>query len=166
MSGIVKLFFAPTLSLLLMLQLVGAASLPLSRPEEAGLSGDRLKRIHDVIQTHLDAKDLAGAVTLVMRKGKVAHFEAQGQMDLEAGTPMRTDALFRMASMTKPMTAVSVLMLMEEGKLVLSDPVWKFVPEFKSPKVAVWNLPNDSRGAGYHLVSADREITLIDVRII
>ena len=62
--------------------------------------------------------------------------------------------------MTKPITAVAVLMLMEEDKLILSDPVSKFIPEFKNPKVALWNLPNDSRGAGVRLVTADREVTL------
>ena len=122
MSGTAKLFLAPTLSALLVLQSL-AASLPTSRPEEAGFSADRLKRIHGVIQAHLDAKDFAGAVTLVMRKGKLVHFQAHGSMDLESNKPMRTDTLFRMASMTKPMTAVSILMLLEEGKLVLSDPV-------------------------------------------
>jgi CubicO group peptidase (beta-lactamase class C family) len=142
---------------------VHAASLPTSKPEEAGLSTQRLQRIHDVIQAHLESKDLAGAVTLVMRKGKVVHFEAHGLMDLESNQPMRTDTLFRMASMTKPLTAVAVLMLMEDGKLILSDPVSKFIPEFKNPKVAVWNLPNDPAGAGYHLVPADREITLKDL---
>ena len=155
-----KLFLAPTLSLLLISQSI-AASLP--RPEEVGLSSDRLKRIHDVVQAHIDAKDLAGAVTLVMRRGKVVHFEAHGLVELESAKPMRTDTLFRMASMTKPMTAVAVLMLMEEGKLLLSDPVSKFIPEFKNPRVAVWNLPNDPKGAGYRLVPADREITLKDI---
>jgi CubicO group peptidase (beta-lactamase class C family) len=153
---------APSLGILLALQ-GSAASLPVSRPEEVGLSADRLKRIHSVVQSHIDSKDFAGAVTLVMRKGKVVHFEAQGLMDLESNKPMRTDTLFRMASMTKPMTAVAILMLMEDGKLVLSDPVSKFVPEFKSPKVAVWNLPNDPKGAGYRLVPADREITVRDL---
>ena len=162
MTGIAKLFLAPALSALLVSQSI-AASLPTSRPEEAGLSADRLKRIHEVIQAHLDAKDFAGAVTLVMRRGKLVHLEAQGLMDLESNRPMRADTLFRMASMTKPMTAVSVLMLMEEGKLLLSDPVSKFIPEFKNPKVAVWNLPNDPKGAGYQLVPADREITLRDL---
>ncbi len=157
MSGIVKLFLAPALSVYLVSQSVAAS---LSRPEEAGLSTDRLKRIHEVIQAHLDAKDFAGAVTLVMRRGKVVHLEAHGLMDLESGKPMRTDTLFRMASMTKPMAAAAILMLMEEGKLVLSDPVSKFIPEFRNPKVAVWSLPNDPKGAGYRLVPADREITL------
>lgn len=137
-----------------------AASLTLTKPEDVGLSAERLKRIRPVIQNHLDAKDFAGAVTLVARKGKVVHFEAHGNLDFESNKPMRTDTLFRLASMTKPMTAVAVLMMMEEGKLVLSDPVSKYIPEFKNPKVAQWNLPNDPRGAGVRLVMADREITL------
>ena len=137
-----------------------AASLMLSKPEDAGFNAERLKRIHPVIQSHIDAKDLAGAVTLVARKGRVVHFEAYGSTDFESGKPMRTDTLFRMASMTKPITAVAVLMMMEEGKLVLSDPVSKFIPEFKNPKVAMWTLPNDARGAGTRLVTADREVTL------
>ena len=76
---------------------------------------------------------------------------------------MARDTLFRLASMTKPVTAVSILMLLEEGKLVLSDPVSKFVPEYKNPKVAVWNLPNDPAGAGLRLVPAAREITIQDL---
>ena len=137
-----------------------AASLALSKAEDAGISSERLQRIHPLIQSHIDAKDLSGAVTLVVRRGKLVHFEAQGSTDFESNQPMRTDTLFRMASMTKPITAVAVLMMMEEGKLILSDPVSKYIPEFKNPKVAVWNLPNDPRGAGVRLVTADREVTL------
>ncbi len=137
-----------------------AASLALSKAEDAGISSERLKRIHPLIQSHIDAKDLSGAVTLVVRRGKLVHFEAQGSTDFESNRPMRTDTLFRMASMTKPITAAAVLMMMEEGKLILSDPVSKYIPEFKNPKVAVWNLPNDPRGAGVRLVTADREVTL------
>jgi len=137
-----------------------AASLALSKAEDAGISSERLQRIHPLIQSHIDAKDLSGAVTLVVRRGKLVHFEAQGSTDFESNQPMRTDTLFRMASMTKPITAVAVLMMMEEGKLILSDPVSKYIPEFKNPKVAVWNLPNDPKGAGVRLVTADREVTL------
>jgi CubicO group peptidase (beta-lactamase class C family) len=137
-----------------------AASLALSKAEDAGISSERLQRIHPLIQSHIDAKDLSGAVTLVMRRGKLVHFEAQGSTDFESNQPMRTDTLFRMASMTKPITAVAVLMMMEEGKLILSDPVSKYIPEFKNPKVALWNLPNDPKGAGVRLVTADREVTL------
>ena len=74
---------------------------------------------------------------MVSRKGRVAHFEAQGLMDIDAKTPMRKDAIFRMASMSKPVTGVAILMLMEEGKLRLTDPVSRFIPEFKNPKVAM-----------------------------
>jgi CubicO group peptidase (beta-lactamase class C family) len=122
-----------------------------------------LKRIHPLMQSHLDAKDFAGAVTLVARKGKVVHLEAHGLMDLESNKAMRTDTLFRMASMTKPVTAVAILMLLEENKLLLADPVSKYIPEFKNPKVAVWNMPNDPKGAGMKLIPADRDITIQDL---
>jgi CubicO group peptidase (beta-lactamase class C family) len=135
-------------------------SLDVSKPEDVGMSSERLTRIAPLIKGHVTAKDFSGAVTLVARKGKVVHFEAQGSMDIETNKPMRKDTLFRMASMTKPITAVAVLMLMEEGKLTLSDPVSKFIPEFKNPKLAMWNMPSDPRGAGIHLVPADREVTL------
>ena len=85
------------------------AALPLSaalsnanRPEDVGLSSERLQRINQMVQRYIDAKEITGAVTIVARKGKVAHFEAQGLMDLEAKTAMRKDAIFRMASMSKP----------------------------------------------------------------
>jgi len=142
---------------------LAAASLPVSKPEDVGLSAERLKRIHPLMQSHIDAKDFAGAVTLVARRGKVVHLEAHGLMDLESGKAMRTDTLFRMASMTKPVTAAAILMLLEENKLVLADPVSKFIPEFKNPKVAVWNMPNDPKGAGTKLVPADRDITIQDL---
>lgn len=116
-----------------------------------------------MIQGHIDAKDFSGAVTLVARKGKVVHFETHALADIEGAKPMRTDTLFVLASMTKPITTVALLMLVEEGKLVLSDPVSKFIPEFKNPKVAVWNLPNDPAGAGLRLVPANREITIRDL---
>ncbi len=139
------------------------ATLAMSKAEDVGMSSERLKRIHPMIQSHIDAKDFSGAVTLVARKGKVIHFEAHGMADVEAKAPMKTDTLFRLASMTKPVTAVSILMLLEEGQLVLSDPVSKFVPEYKNPQVAVWNLPSDPAGAGLHLVAAAREITVRDL---
>jgi CubicO group peptidase (beta-lactamase class C family) len=140
-----------------------AATLPQSKAEDVGMSADRLKRIHSMILSHIEAKDYSGAVTLVARKGKVVHFEAHGMADMEGNKAMTTLTLFRLASMTKPMTAVSILMLLEEGKLVLNDPISKFIPEYKNPKVAVWNLPNDPAGAGLRLVPAAREITVQDL---
>jgi CubicO group peptidase (beta-lactamase class C family) len=139
-----------------------SATLPVSKPDEVGVSAERLMRIHTMIQSHIDAKDFSGAVTMVARKGKVVHLEAHGMADVEANKAMRTDTLFRLASMTKPFTAASILMLVEEGKLVISDPISKFIPEYKNPQVAVWNLPNDPAGAGLHLVPA-REITVQDL---
>ena len=140
-----------------------AAATVVSKAEDVGMSSDRLKRIRPMIQAHIDAKDFSGAVTVVARKGKVIQFEAHGFADVEANKAMQTDTLFRLASMTKPVTAASILMLVEEGRLVISDPVSKFIPEYKNPKVAVWNLPNDSAGAGLHLVPATREITIQDL---
>ena len=140
----------------------GAAPAP-TRAEDVGMSSDRLTRIHPMIQSHIDAGDFSGAVTLVARKGRVVHYEAHGFADIEAKKPMAKETLFRLASMTKPVTAVSILMLLEDGRLVLSDPVSKFVPAFKSPKVAVGNLPNDPAGAGLRLVPAAREITIHDL---
>src|SRR5260370_22034902 len=108
-----------------------AATINVSKPEDSGMSAERLARIRPLIQRHIAAKDLSGAVTVVARKGKVVHFEAHGLADIEANKPMQTGTLFRMASMTKPLTAVSILMLMEEGKLLLSDPVSKYIAEFR-----------------------------------
>jgi CubicO group peptidase (beta-lactamase class C family) len=140
-----------------------AATLAVSKAEDVGLSSERLRRIHPAIQGHVDGKDFSGAVTVVARKGKVVHFEAHGMADVEARKPMQTETLFRLASMTKPVTAVSILMLLEEGKLTLADPVSKFIPEYKNPKVAVWTLPNDPAGAGLRLATAAREITIQDL---
>ena len=140
-----------------------AATINVTKPEDSGMSAERLARIRPLVLSHIAASDLSGAVTLVARKGKVIHFEAHGLADREGNKPMQTSTLFRMASMTKPMTAVSILILMEEGKLLLSDPVSKYIAEFRNPKVAVWQLPNNPRGAGAMLVPANREITIKDL---
>jgi CubicO group peptidase (beta-lactamase class C family) len=139
------------------------ATPPGAKPEDVGMSSERLTRIHPMIQGHLDGHDFSGAVTLVARKGRVVHFETHGLADVESHKAMTKETLFRLASMTKPVTAVSILMLLEEGKLVLSDRISKFIPEYKAPKVAVWNLPNDPAGAGLRLVPAAREITVQDL---
>jgi CubicO group peptidase (beta-lactamase class C family) len=132
---------------------------PTTRPDKVGLSAERLQRIHEAIQRHIDAHRISGAVTLVARNGRVAHFEAHGLMDVETNKPMRRDALFALASMTKPVTGVAVLMLMEEGKVHLNDPVSKFIPEYKAMQVAVAK-EGDSE---IRLVPAEREITIRDL---
>jgi CubicO group peptidase (beta-lactamase class C family) len=129
------------------------------------MSAERLQRIHETIQRYIDAREISGAVTLVARKGRVVHFEAHGLMDLEAKKPMAKDAIFRLASMTKPVTGVAVLMLVEEGKIRLGDPVSRFIPEFKDTKVA---MPRAGSGRGgtppeIYTVPADREITIRDL---
>jgi CubicO group peptidase (beta-lactamase class C family) len=108
-----------------------AASIQGTRPEEVGLSSERLQRIRDTVQRHIEGHDISGAITLVARRGRVAHWEANGLMDLESSKPMARNALFWIASMSKPITGVAILMLMEEGKVRLNDPISKFLPELK-----------------------------------
>lgn len=140
-----------------------------SRPEEVGLSSERLARIRDTMKSHITAGDISGAVTLVARKGRVAHVEAHGLMDLESKKPMPQNAVFRMASMTKPIVGTAVLMMVEEGKVRLSDPVSRFIPEFKALKVAV-DMPRASSGPAaqaaepaFYTVPPTREITVRDL---
>src|SRR5215469_4360170 len=114
--------------------LAPAASIQTAKPEQIGFSSERLARIHNMVQRHIDAHDISGAVTLVARNGKVVHFEAHGQADIDAKKAMSKDSLFWIMSMTKPVVGTTVLMMMEEGKLRLTDPVSKFIPEFKGMK--------------------------------
>lgn len=107
-----------------------------SRPEEVGISPTRLKRLTDTLKTDIDKGVLPGAVTLIARQGKIAHFEALGFRDREANAPMTADAIFRVASMTKPLTSVAAIMLAEEGKLLLTDPVAAYLPELAGLRVA------------------------------
>jgi CubicO group peptidase (beta-lactamase class C family) len=153
-------------SLLLMLAPFAAAAepnaksdLPAAKPEEVGMSSERLTRIGAAMQRHIDAHQLAGAVTLVARRGKVVHFETHGWADLESKKPMTQDTLFRMASTTKPVTAVAILMLLEEGKVRLNDPVSRFIPEFKDLKVAVPKAGSDEP----ELVPVNRAVTIRDL---
>lgn len=105
-------------------------------PHEVGLSAEQLERISSTAQGFIDRGELAGAVTLVARRGKVAHFETHGMMDIEAGEPMQKDTIFRIYSMTKPIAAVGVMMLCEEGKLTLDAPASTYLPELSGLKVA------------------------------
>ena len=149
----------PVLLGILFLNLLAVAQdLPVAKPEAVGLSSDRLERIATAVQHDIDHKRIAGAVTLVVRHGKVAWFKAQGMSDREAAKAMPPDAMFRICSMTKPITSVAVMMLYEEGKFLLDDPVWKYLPEFKNPKVLV----KPASGAPYS-IPATKEITIRDL---
>ena len=129
-------------------------------PETLGLSSERLGRIHDLIQSHIDAGHISGAVTLVARHGKVAHLEAQGLMDIASNKPMETDTIFRLASMSKPVGALAIMMLIEEGKVKLNDPVAKFLPSFANQQVAVKMGEGDE---DFYLMPAEREVTVLDL---
>ena len=128
------------------------------KPESVGLSSERLERIATAVQRSIDDKRIAGAVTLVSRRGKIAWLKAQGMMDREAGKPMQTDAIFRICSMSKPITSLAVMMLYEEGRFQLEDPVSKFIPEFKNPKVLV----KPASGEPY-TIPATKEITILNL---
>jgi CubicO group peptidase (beta-lactamase class C family) len=163
-------------AVVLLALLLTAASLPTGTAEQTGLAPDRLQRIHDVMQRYIDGGQISGAVTIVARRGRVAHLEAHGLMDLESRKPMAKDAIFRLASTSKPVTAVAVMMLVEEGKIRLTDPVSRFIPEFKGMKVAMPRpgaaaAPAGRGGGGggrggdvaFDLVSASRDITIKDL---
>jgi len=138
------------------------ASTPTARPEEVGLSADRLKRVTELMQRLIDAKTFSGAVTLVARNGRIAHFEAQGLMDVESKKPMQKDAIFRIMSMTKPVVAVAAMMLVEEGKLRLTDPVGRFIPELQNLKVTVPNSEGFVAAAPSGAVTAPQPGRVVD----
>ena len=139
-----------------------AGSIPTGKAEDVGMSSERLARIGPAMQKHIDAGEIAGVVTLVARRGRIVHFEAHGYSDIAKRTPMRTDAIFGLASSSKPITAVAILMLVESGDILLSDPVSKYIPEFgAAPQVAVAR-PGGPEGA-FDLVPATRPITIRDL---
>ena len=146
------------------LTLMGAeGDVPRASPQEVGLSAERLERIGGVLQRAMDADTISGAVTLVARRGKIAHFEAHGLMDIEGSRPMALDTIFPIASMTKPVTGVAVMMLVEEGLVRLTDPVSKFIPALADPQMAVWTGDRPPRGADApepYTIPAATEITI------
>ncbi len=139
-----------------------SAVVPTVKPEEVGFSSERLRRVTDLLQRHVAAAGTSGAVTLVARHGRIAHFEALGVQDLDSRKPMQKDTIFRIMSMTKPIVSVSMLMMMEEGKVRLTDPVSRFVPELKELKVAVAQAGGGT-DAPFDVVPAAREITVRDL---
>ena len=129
-----------------------------ARPEDVGLSSERLQRLTDAFQGYVKDGKLPGAVVLVARRGKVAYLRAFGDRDREAHAPMKEDAIFRIASQSKALVSVATLRLQEEGRLLLGDPVGKYIPEFLETKVAVAR-----EGGGYDVVDAKRPITIHDL---
>ena len=148
-------------SLLRTFALIALASFAISAqqaaPASVGVAVDRLDRLHKGMQGFVDRKEAAGIVTLIAREGKTVDLHAVGFADIEKNVPMKTDAIFRIASMTKPITSVAIMMLFEEGKLFLTDPVSKFIPAFKSSMVM------EGVGADAKPVPARRAITIRDL---
>jgi len=134
---------------------MAAQDLSPASPESVGLSSERLARIGAAVDRRIQEKRIAGAVTLVARHGHVAWLKAQGMLDREAGKPMPTDAIFRICSMSKAITSLAVMMLYEDGRFLLDDPVSKYIPEFKNPKVLV-----HPAGGQPYTIPATREITI------
>lgn len=113
-----------------------ALALPAVSPEEAGLCPQRTARLMAVLHAEVQRQRLPGAVAVIARHGKLALFESVGALDPATGAPMQRDSIFRIYSMTKPIVSVAVMMLMEQGQLLLSDPVAKYLPEYSTQKVA------------------------------
>jgi len=133
-------------------------TLPLVTPEQVGLSAARLDRVRTWMHQWVDSGKLAGMVTCVMRKGQLAFAEVYGKADVARDKPMRPDTIFRIYSMTKPLTSTAIMMLYEEGRFQLDDPISKFIPAFANPRVYV----GGSRGK-METVPAEREINFRDL---
>lgn len=135
-----------------------AQKLDLGSPESVGMSHERIQNLTRVLNGYVENKKLAGAVALIARRGKIIYFEPIGQMDIEKNIPMSRNTIFRIASQTKAIVSVGVMMLQEEGKILISDPVGDYIPEFKETTVAV-----TKEGGGYIIEKAKRPITIRDL---
>jgi CubicO group peptidase (beta-lactamase class C family) len=134
-----------------------------THPEDIGFSSERLKRLTSAFQTDVDKGTIPGAVVLIARNGKVAYLEAFGFQDRDKKAPMSTDAIFRIASMSKPLTSVAIMMLVEEGKIQLEDPVSVYLPEFKNLQVGVEKVNADTGKPELSLEPARRQMTIQDL---
>jgi CubicO group peptidase (beta-lactamase class C family) len=131
-----------------------------TRVKMLGFSPERLARIDAYFEQNIENDSLPGAVALIVRHGEVAYFKSFGTADMESGTPMERDAIFRITSMSIPITSVAMMMLYEEGHFLLGDPVSAFIPEFEDPQVLIELNPDDTT---YTTEPANREITVRDL---
>jgi CubicO group peptidase (beta-lactamase class C family) len=137
------------------MQLARGDEMPRALPEQVGLSSSKLEKVKTAVQTLVDKQESAGVVVAVARKGKIAFLDAAGSMDIEAGKPMGPDTIFRFYSMTKPITTVAAMILYDEGRFQLDDPVGQYLPELKGLRV--------HSGKGDETVPAQREVTIRDL---
>ena len=140
---------------------LAAQGLPMASPEEVGLSSERLARVGEVFRSYADEGRLAGAVGMVIRHGKVAYADEWGMRDLAARDPLEADDIFRIYSMTKPVTSVAVMMLYEEGRFFLDEPVGRYLPELANLPVAV--LVDATRPDSIPTERASRPMTIRDL---
>ena len=150
-----------------------AAELPKGTPEDVGMSSERLERITDAVQRHIDAGNVQGAVVGVARRGQVVYLQAHGKANVEKNIPMSTDSLFQMWSSTKPVLGVAAMMMIEQGLFMATDPVSKYIPEFEGIQVAVLKVPVDEDiSSGYvprddipehRLIDTHRPLTIQDL---
>jgi CubicO group peptidase (beta-lactamase class C family) len=134
---------------------VAQSELPTAEPETVGMSSERLARIGPAMQAYIDRGEVAGTVTMVARRGRVVYQDVRGWSDKEAGTPLAADSLFRLASQTKPVTAVAAMILLEQGRFRLDDPIAKYLPEYADMKVVVVGESGEAE-----LVPAEPPITI------
>jgi CubicO group peptidase (beta-lactamase class C family) len=142
---------------------VAPAAEPAPAVDANGFSLERLQRLDSVIQDYIARRQLAGAVVSIARDGRPAYLKAYGLQDIENGKPMPTDAIFRIASMSKAVTTVAVMMLYEEGKLLLKDPVAKYIPAFQDSVIAVPPSAGSPAAVKYVTVPAKRPIQIRDL---
>ncbi|MGB0392310.1 MAG: serine hydrolase domain-containing protein [Flavobacteriaceae bacterium] len=142
---------------LLFTSVVQAQQLEKITPEAVGMSSQRLQRLNTVLENYVENKQLPGAVVMISRKGKIVHTATVGYRDYETKDPIRENTIFRIASQTKAIVSVGIMTLLEQGKLLLDDPVGNYIPEFNTTTVAVKD------GATYKVVPANRKITIRDL---
>jgi CubicO group peptidase (beta-lactamase class C family) len=159
----VKALLAAVLLCFMTVVTVEAQTLPSVRPEQVGLSSERLQRIMDMLKADVDKRVIPGAILLVARHGKIAYFETVGVRDPATKAPMTKDSIFRIYSMSKPITSVSAMMLWEDGRFNLSEPVSKYIPQMGGLKVGV-EKPDPSGGKPtLELVPTKRDMTIHDL---
>jgi CubicO group peptidase (beta-lactamase class C family) len=139
----------------------GADPLPRAKPEQVGMSSERLGRIGEALRADVEKGRLPGAVVAVARKGKLVYYQSFGYLDKDAGTKMHNDAIFSIASMTKPIVAVGALTLLERGQLAIDEPVGTYLPPLSKMQVAV--LKSNDGGPGFDTVAAQRPVTIQDL---
>jgi len=137
---------------------IWAQELPVAAPEEVGLSSEKLEQIAPAMQRYVDEHKLPGVITVVARRGRIVHFQVVGRSDIENNKPMKTDTILRFYSMSKPVTSVAAMMLLQDGKFQLDDPVSKYISEFKDLQV------RERNGDGETVLRAPkREMTIRDL---